>query len=239
MTGRLRGIKVISFDADGTLFDFDKVMRHSLGHALAELAGRYPAEAHLLDIPTMIAIRERVSEQRKTLGGSLETVRLEAFRQTLRYVQIEDDPFAAHLNAIYLAHRYADIELYDDVREAVGELRPRYRLGLLSNGNSDPERCGLPATFAFTVFAEHHGVEKPDIRLFQIAASRAACSPAEILHVGDSLTTDVSGAQQAGMVAVWLNRAGVPNASTVTPDVEIASLRQLTGLLLATEQGTH
>ena len=34
---RLQRIKAISFDCDMTLWDFEAVMRHSLGRALAEL----------------------------------------------------------------------------------------------------------------------------------------------------------------------------------------------------------
>lgn len=43
-------------------------------------------------------------------------------------------------------------------------LGSRYRLGLVSNGNSYPERSGLDGRFAFTVFAHDHGVHKPDRR---------------------------------------------------------------------------
>ena len=40
----MRGtIRVVSFDGDGTLWDFEKVMRHSLSHALGELRRLVPA----------------------------------------------------------------------------------------------------------------------------------------------------------------------------------------------------
>jgi len=56
---RLTRLKAISFDGDMTLWDFDKVMRHSLGCALAELRVRRPGSATAeLTVDTMIEIRE-------------------------------------------------------------------------------------------------------------------------------------------------------------------------------------
>lgn len=41
------------------------------------------------------------------------------------------------------------------------------------------------------------GVEKPDARIFEIALEGTA--PSEALHLGDTFTTDVLGARNAGM----------------------------------------
>jgi putative hydrolase of the HAD superfamily len=77
---KITGIKVISFDGDGTLWDFERVMRHSLNYALGELAQLNPDTAARLDIETMIRIRNRVTEELKGRVTSLEAIRLEAFR---------------------------------------------------------------------------------------------------------------------------------------------------------------
>jgi phosphoglycolate phosphatase-like HAD superfamily hydrolase len=57
----ISGISAISFDGDGTLWDFDKVMRHSLGKVMEELERLDPASAELLTIDKMIATRDRVA----------------------------------------------------------------------------------------------------------------------------------------------------------------------------------
>lgn len=49
------------------------------------------------------------------------------------------------------------------------------------------------------------GVAKPDPRIFRIALDRAAASPAEAVHAGDSLRSDVDGARGAGIAAVHLD----------------------------------
>lgn len=50
-------IKAVSFDGDGTLWDFEKIMRHSLKHVLVELSNNLKAEqSALLSIDKMIQI---------------------------------------------------------------------------------------------------------------------------------------------------------------------------------------
>jgi 2-haloalkanoic acid dehalogenase type II len=227
----LRGIKAISFDGDGTLWDFDKVMRHSLGHALKELEQFDTQAAAMLDIDKMIEIRNRVSEESKGRVTNLEAVRLEAFRQTLRDIGKPDDALASHLNEVYLKHRFEDIELFDDVRPTLQKLQGKYTLGLLSNGNSYPERCGLEGVFQFVVFAQDHGVEKPDPKFFQIAVEKAGCTKEHLLNVGDSLTNDVIGATSAGIKCVWLNRNSTKSDPEVKVDYEIQSLSELIDIL--------
>ena len=91
--------------------------------------------------------RDRVAEELRGRGTNLEDVRLEAFRRTLEHVSIRDDDLAAHLNAEYRRHRFEDMELFHDVLPALDALQGRYTLGLLTNGNTCPERAGLGGRF--------------------------------------------------------------------------------------------
>jgi len=76
----------------------------------------------------------------------------------------------------------------------------------LSNGNADVQRVGLGAYFSASLSAQQFGVAKPDPRIFEAAAAAAAVAPAEVLHVGDDVDTDVMGALNSGLQAVWVNR---------------------------------
>jgi putative hydrolase of the HAD superfamily len=46
------------------------------------------------------------------------------------------------------------------------------------------------------------GAAKPDPRIFEIALARAGATPAETVHVGDTLVNDVVGAQAAGITPI-------------------------------------
>jgi len=220
-------VTAISFDANGTLWDFEQVMRHSLQRTLAELQRLVPA-AGALTIESMVSIRDGVAKEMR--GKKLEEVRLVAFKRTLQHIGVSNDALAAHLNSFYLKHRFEDVQLFDDVLPTLDALQGRFKLGLLSNGNSYPEKSGLGGRFQFVVFSQDHGVEKPDPRLFQIALEQAGCAERELLHVGDSLINDVSGAKGAGVRSVWLNRRGAKNNTMIQPDFEIASLTELVGI---------
>ena len=225
-------ISTISFDGDMTLWDFLQVMRHSLKHTLAELQRQIRTQrVSELTVDEMIAIRNQFAEEVKGTIWNLEELRLRAFERTLEYVGSPDKALAAHLNAIYRKHRFEDIELYSDAIPTFDVLAPQFKLGLLSNGNTYPERCGLEGYFAFVVFSQDVQIEKPDRRIFEITAERAGCELAEMLHVGDSLENDVAGAWNAGVSSVWLNRDGEPNDTEIRPDYEVASLTEIPAIL--------
>ena len=230
MSGNPGRITAISFDGDGTLWDFEKVMQHSLGYVLAELRRLAPVAVDSLTIEEMIAIRNRVAEELSGKVTNLGKIRLAGFKRALEHAGIPDEDLAAHLCAVYLKHRFEDIELFDDVLPTFDALQGRYTLGLLSNGNTFPERCGLEGRFRFVVFSQDYGLEKPDPSLFRIAMEQAGCTEAELLHVGDSLRDDVSGAKLAGVRSVWLNRGHTSNDTGIQPDFEISSLAELVGI---------
>jgi len=94
---RLNGIRAISFDGDGTLWDFEQVMRHSLQCVLEELSRIDPGVTSLLDVEKMISIRKSVAEEFKGRVTNLEAIRLEAFRRTLQDVGKPDDVLASTL----------------------------------------------------------------------------------------------------------------------------------------------
>ncbi|OPZ10834.1 MAG: Flavin mononucleotide phosphatase YigB [candidate division BRC1 bacterium ADurb.BinA364] len=220
-------IKAVSLDGDGTLWDFEASMRHALELALAELRAHAPGEkARALTVDRAIAIRDRVFAQRRDLAANLEAVRLEAFRQTAAEAGAPGEALARRLNALYHENRFKALELYEDVPRALQALGESFQLGLVSNGNSYPEKLGLGGVFQFTVFAQDCGFAKPDPRIFALALERAGCRREQMAHIGDSLGDDVRGAKNAGILAIWLNRTGAANETGIEPDYEIADLRE-------------
>ncbi len=158
------GITAVSFDGDGTLWDFEKVMRHSLRHVLRELERIDAGIASRLTIERMIAIRNETAEEMRGITVNLEAIRLEAFRRTLRETGFPDDELARHCNEVYLKHRFEDLELFDDVLPVLLKLKAKYRLALISNGNSYPERIGLDGMFSSVIFSQDTESRNPTRR---------------------------------------------------------------------------
>lgn len=227
-------IKAVYFDGDQTLWDFAVLMRRSLAATLAQLQALRPGTATRdLDVELLVADREAVAKELRGTETNLERIRLAAFSRTLSRLGLHDDELAAQLNGYYLEHRFDNVELFPDVIDVLTALRRSYVLGLLSNGNGYPERSGLGGMFAAVVFSQDHGVEKPDRKLFDIAAVEVGCGPGEVVMVGDSLGNDVRGAQDAGWRAIWLNRDGRDGPDGYSPDSEISDLVELQDALKA------
>jgi putative hydrolase of the HAD superfamily len=70
------------------------------------------------------------------------------------------------------------------------------------------QRCGVFQFFDFFAYSDRVGSAKPSTRIFEFALSIAGCRPDEAVHIGDKVTTDVIGAQKAGLCAVHYHPGG-------------------------------
>lgn len=228
----LSRITTLSVDGDDTLWDFRSAMEHSLTLTLQQLRVIVANDAtRRLTVQKMMEIRDCVA---KEVGDaiSLDEIRYRAFSRTLEYVGAPSQEVAGELFRFYMDRRLAGTRPYTDVPAALESLATRYRIGLISNGNSKPVLSRLPVKFDFAVFAQDCGYAKPDPRIFEFALAAGGCKPEEVIHVGDSLNDDVSGANNIGLTSVWLNRRGYSNQTEITPDIEIRNLNDLVAILL-------
>ena len=72
-------------------------------------------------------------------------------------------------------------------------------------------RTPLKPYFERHFISEEIGFSKPDVRFFQhVMAALDHPDPSRVLIVGDSLTSDIQGGMNAGIVTCWLDREGAP-----------------------------
>lgn len=77
---------------------------------------------------------------------------------------------------------------------------------------------------------------KPNPRIFEAALELTGWRRNRVVHVGDSLHSDVGGARRAGLRSGWVNRAHrIHDIGTERPDFEFADLMDLHALAA----GTH
>ena len=65
---------------------------------------------------------------------------------------------------------------------------------------------GLKPAGVFT--SEDAGSYKPRKELFELALQKTGLKPDEVIHIGDSISSDVKGAASVNIKALWLNRFG-------------------------------
>jgi 2-haloacid dehalogenase/putative hydrolase of the HAD superfamily len=96
---------------------------------------------------------------------------------------------------------------------------------------SDADRAVLDAvlrshgiTVDAVVTSEDARAYKPRAEPFLMALDRLGVGPADVVHIGDSPSTDVAGAAALGIDSVLLNRTGRPLPPGVTPTYEVDTL---------------
>ena len=126
----------------------------------------------------------------------------------------------------------------DGTHEALTELKRSYRLAVISNSDGHMDeliaRVGLGAYFEQVTDSGKVGVEKPDPRIFQVAAQSMRVAPADSLYVGDVYSIDYLGAKFADFDAILFDVCGAYRDDHV-PRVE--SLEQLQERLTADLHG--
>jgi len=107
---------------------------------------------------------------------------------------------------------YAQAKLYPEVMKVLQKLRESgFKLGVVTNGlKSDADkllpRVGLTDTFDIVVVVDSIGKMKPDKAIFVHALKKLSVKPHEALFVGDRIEEDYSGAKNAGIKALLIDR---------------------------------
>ncbi len=227
----IREVSIVSFDADGTLWAFEATMRASLAKT-ADFLGCRDERLAGLTVDHLIGLRQQVAGRHRGAPLTMEELRRRSFAEAVRTAGIDDDDLVDQTTAFYLDARFAGSILYDDARSTLDLLATRFALVLVSNGNSDPDRCGLADVFRSVVFADRIGVAKPDPGIYRRLLDEMGCEPSQVVHVGDSLVNDVDAAASLGLRTVWLRRSAVPLAHVPSrADATIHALSELPALL--------
>ncbi|MDE2778423.1 MAG: HAD family hydrolase [Chloroflexota bacterium] len=163
---------------------------------------------------------------------SYTTAWRDAFAEAFRALGLEGDADAA---SHYWISNMGERDPYPETREALEALSEKYRVVVLSNADDcflDPVLDRLAFPFAATMSSEGGQSYKPNPQLFHTLLNRIGVQPEEAVYVGDRQLEDIKGAREAGLGAVWINRAGTePDPDLPTPDYQIASLLDLAAVL--------
>ena len=228
--------KAIFIDIDDTILDYVPCCREAFDYALQELdrmnyrlSGQSGNE--LFDL--FFGISGRLfSEAKRGLHTVAEVMELypAEFCERAGYPLEAVETFKHAFRAAW-GRTHTHVPAAKETLEALH--RKGYRLFAASNSFGHLQRsrlnhAGLLRYFEDTYISMDIGYDKPDVRFYEEALRRSGLLPDEVLMVGDSMTTDIIGAQKAGIAAVYLNRRGEDNPEGVTV---ITSLTELLDIL--------
>jgi putative hydrolase of the HAD superfamily len=237
-------LRAVLFDLDGTLMDHDAARSAALQ---AHLGGWLPGlEAdELTRLETEWQRLEALHFDEYTRGECTFT---EQRRRRVRGIQavLEREPAeelaADAWFAAYLRHYRAAWRAFDDVLPALSALeqaQPSIVLGIVTNGEGEPQRAklaaiGLGERFPVVVASGEARVAKPEAEIFALACKRLGVEPAQAAHVGDRLDLDAEGAAAAGLRGIWLDR--LETAPHHTQIERISALHELPAVLFSASQ---
>ena len=216
------------FDADDTLFDFPQASLYA-----------FSAMCEANDVPNTKKTYQlyfRINQELWAAFDRDEVTRefllRERYVRFLHLLSLTRDP--DQCNRDYLTALGAGVFPLPHAEEVCRELAARgHRMYIATNATATVQRSRLRNSvfaefFHVSFISEEIGVSKPHKAYYEYIFSHVPeITVKNTLVIGDSLSTDIRGANNAGLPCCWFNPSGIPRPNTLRIDYEISDLRQL------------
>ena len=226
----LKQIKAILFDLDDTLIDSKTAQMN----AICEYKNTNKAffkTANKQFTKSWHDITMRLYEQ--YLNGEISFEKQRIMRIVNLYstynIEITEEKATAEFKK-YLELYKKNWTLFDDTISTLETLVDKYKLSIISNGDGEQQRekiakTGIEKYFSEIIISGEVGVSKPNKKIFEIAYNRLSINPEECLMIGDNYKTDIEGATNSGMKAIWVDR----KSEKIEYQYTINELKQIQG----------
>lgn len=216
------------FDADDTLFDFPKASARAFTMMCVEN-----------NIPNTTEVYQLYHEINAVLWRAFDRgevtksyVTHERYVRFLEALQLDRDP--GKCNRDYLTALGQVVFPLPYAEEVCRTLAERgHHLYIVTNAVASVQRsrlksCSFGDLFTAAFISEEAGASKPDKAYYDYVRARVPeITARNTLVIGDSLTTDILGANHAGLPCCWYNPNRKDAPSGLSIDHEIHDLREL------------
>lgn len=206
----MSGIKRNNFllDADETILDFPRSSRESFTYTMQQF-GLAALSADYERFRTINDALWREYERGTMPKSKLVTERFRRFLERSAGAHLD----AAEVNRVYFGKLCSTGYLLPGAEEFLHELRSRGKVFLITNGTPQAQygrldALGLRALFDGIFVSDEIGFAKPDPRFFGYVFGHAGITADSCIVIGDSLTSDIAGANAAGIPCIWYDPAG-------------------------------
>lgn len=224
--------KFLLFDLDHTLLDFDTAEDVALTQLLKEEG-----------VTDIQAYKDYYIPMNKSLWKDLELKKIT--KQELVNTRFSKmfSHFGIEKDGVYLAERYQFFlaqqgQVFSGAMELLDSLIDRgYELNAATNGITKIQtgrmaQSGLAPYFNQVFISEQLQTQKPDTLFYEkIGQQIAGFSKEKALMIGDSLTADIQGGNNAGIDTIWYNPHHLVNMTQAHPTYEVDSYQALLEIL--------
>jgi 2-haloacid dehalogenase len=215
------------FDADGTLFDYNRAEATAFRKAFELL--KFQFEEQYLDVYQKINRDLWQALERHEITPTV--LRVRRFEQLLEALQLSGS--ADDLNLAYVEQLGLCTDLMNGAYEVLQTLHGRCRIAIVTNGLeavqcSRLKRSVIQPFITELIISEEVEAAKPHPAFFDAAFARTGNPPkSDVLIIGDSLTSDMQGGVDYGIDTCWYNPVGEDRPQRLLITYEIRHLREL------------
>jgi len=226
------GFKAILWDIDGTLLNFHMAEKAAIQALFARFGLGSCTDEMLKHYSTINAGYWKKLEKGELTKPQILIGRFETFFREYGL----DISCAPAFNEAYQLALGDTVCFNPGGLEAVKALKEKVRQYAVTNGTLVAQRkklaaSGLDALLDGAFISDVIGIEKPNIGFFQAVWKEiGSFSPDEVLIVGDSLTSDIKGGNNAGIKTCWFNPNRSPAPADLRIDYDIAELWEVPGI---------
>lgn len=224
--------EVLIFDADETLFDFKKAEKYALENAIKDFNIDYAEDIHLNKYSK---INDAIWKELELGKITLEKLKTERFLRFIKELELKADEI--EMSEAYMNHLGDAGFLIDGSETLIKALNGKYKLVIVTNGITSIQKRRVKASpiadyFHSILISEEENLFKPDKRIFERALeSINHKDKSSVLIIGDSLTSDIMGGNNAHIDTCWYNPYHSKNVTSAKPTYEVSSYDELLKLL--------
>lgn len=222
---------IILFDADGTLFDFRKSERISFKETMNNFALPF-SETHYNDYHV---INDNLWKDFECGLISKPELLIERYKRYIEKYNLKAD--AAELNRFYFRALCSCSYLLEGAAEVCRQLALSKSLFLVTNGETTVQKSRFAGSeikqyFKDLFVSESVGYPKPRVEYFEYVFNRIEnFDRSRTVIIGDSLSGDILGGNNAGIDTCWYNPDNLINETAAVCKYTIKSLSELYDIL--------
>jgi 2-haloacid dehalogenase len=215
------------FDADGTLFDYNRAEAAALRNTFHSLT--LPFEDSYLEVYRKINHGLWQALERQEITQAV--LRFRRFELLMEAIQVSGSP--EQMGSAYVEQLSICSELMEAAYEVLQALHEKSRIAIVTNGLQAVQRGRLENStiknfISELIISEEIGAAKPGRAFFDAAFARCGHpAKSEVLIIGDSLSSDIQGGVDYGIDTCWYNPTGEAQPEGVKITYEIKHLHEL------------